>query len=80
MYNGSFNWLDIDDQFNRHAELLQEAENERIANRLLANRKPYPGIASAVLSWSGRQMVCWGVRLQQRAVRQTQINPSEFCC
>jgi hypothetical protein len=47
-------------------EWLREAERDRLARLALAGRKRGAGPVCRVLAFMGRQMVAWGVRLQER--------------
>jgi hypothetical protein len=77
MYNGSPNWWDIEIEFSRHKELLQEAEKERLAKTFLIRQKKPARLVDRALGWLGSQMVGWGLHLQSRCGSQSTCSDKE---
>jgi len=80
MYNGSSNWFDIELQFGRHAELLKEAEIARLVKSTRVRQGTYLVLLEAFLGYLGTLMVYWGMRLEVRAGKRTQVTLEKLCC
>ena len=61
-----FNWYDVVVHQERNKDLLREAEHYRLVRQALAGRERRERFHCKVLSWLGRRLVAWGVRLQER--------------
>ena len=51
-------------QQERYADLVREAERERLAQQARPNSQGSPGRAGQAMVWLGSRLVAWGWRLQ----------------
>jgi hypothetical protein len=61
-----FSWSDIMVQQECYADLLREAEKERLIQRMLAGRGRRDRFYRQALIWLGRLLITWGCHLQER--------------
>jgi hypothetical protein len=61
-----YGWTELMVHEARRADLLREAEQERMARRALAGREKRDRLTGRALTWLGERMVAWGGRLQAR--------------
>jgi hypothetical protein len=69
-------WSDIMVQQERNADLLREAERERLIQHMLAGRERRGRFTRQALAWLGQRLVAWGCRLQERYGAATAVYPS----
>jgi hypothetical protein len=69
-------WSDIMVQQERNADLLREAERERLIQHVLAGRERRGRFTRQALAWLGQRLVAWGCRLQERYGATTGVYPS----
>lgn len=61
-----FSWSDIMVQQECYADLLREAEKERLIRQMLPGGEKRDRFYRRALIWLGRLLVTWGYRLQER--------------
>ena len=72
-------WSDIIAHQERYADLLREAERERLVRQVLAGREGRDRFYCRGLTWLGRNLVTWGCRLQARYSAATAVVPASRC-
>jgi hypothetical protein len=59
-------WTDIVARQERYADLLREAETERLVRQVTGRHRRHGRFRRRALSWLGHHLVTWGCRLQER--------------
>ena len=59
-------WTDVVARQERYADLLREAESERLARQVMARGRTHGRFHRRALGWMGHHLVTWGCRLQER--------------
>ena len=59
-------WTDIVARQERYADLLREAETERLIRQAMGRGQAHGRFHCRALSWLGHHLVTWGCRLQER--------------
>jgi hypothetical protein len=72
-----FGWGSVLIQKERYADLLREAERERLARQVLASRERRNRVTGQAPTWLGHRPATWGCRLQeQHAVAAAAVHRS----
>ena len=70
-------WTNVMACQEHHADLLQEAQQERLARQALARPRRRDRFYRRVLTWLGHHLVTWGWRLQARyGSASANVNPA----
>ena len=59
-------WTDIVARQERYADLLREAETERLIRQAMGRGRTHGRFHRRALSWLGHHLVTWGCALQER--------------
>jgi hypothetical protein len=59
-------WTDIVARQEQYADLLCEAETERLIRQVMGRGQTHGRFHCRALSWLGHHLVTWGYRLQER--------------